>query len=161
VIRVEPGRPTLLRASDATFEGFAVKGSRLVVRDGVITGWMTEDQRANWVIDCSASGRYKVRMQLRCGTLYAGSTFALGAGERVLQGTVQGRDARGPERRNGSPPGGVLYWQDVGALDLRAGRTKLSLAATYMPYGYVFADVRALELHPTEDGTHHLSAGLE
>jgi alpha-L-fucosidase len=147
-IPLHPHEPTLLRATDAVPEGFGVKGARLQVEDEAITRWTAEEQRAVWVVRSEASRDYRVRIWLRCAELYAGSTFSIRAVDQQPTGTVEGHDAPDQDEVPRSPPGGVFYWQDVGTIRLPAGETRLELAPTYMPYGYVFAEVKGLELGP-------------
>ena len=101
-----------------------------------------------WIVQNDTPRPVNVRIRLRCAKLYAGSTFWIVAGKQRLTGTVQGKNLADQECIPASPPGGALHWQHVGAILLPAGKTHVSLSPTRMPYGYIFAEVEAVELQP-------------
>jgi alpha-L-fucosidase len=136
-IRVNERGATTLTAADAASRGLGVKGAHLRLRDGVITGWQAPEQTAVWSVNAVHAGRYDVRIHFRCAPLYAGSTFTLQAGDERIEGVVEGHE---PETE--------FYRQEVGAIELPVGETRLVLAPVEMPYGYIFADVEAIELQP-------------
>lgn len=151
VISLAHKRPTVLSVADAEIAGRGVKGIRLRVQavdtntthqasrvGACINNWMTPDQSCVWRVESSRRRRYRVRVELRCAPLYAGSTFRIAGPIDAVEGVVP------PTPRDGQD----FQWLDLGILTLPAGQSKLALAPTYMPYGYIFAGVSAVCLTP-------------
>jgi len=140
-IALRPDAPNRLTAADAQLHGYGVKGSRLKLRapegggSPCITGWNDLGQSASWKVNSPAKRRYRVSVRLSCPAPYAGSQFAIIAAGQRLGGEVKT-----------TPSFDDFLLQKVEALSLPRGEYSLALRASYMPYGYIFANVQSIEL---------------
>jgi hypothetical protein len=132
-----------LQAADAQLHGYGVKGGRLALRsprDGgapCICGWGALEQYATWRVESPARRRYRVGVRLACPAPYAGSQFTIEADDEQAHGEVKATASFDDFRL-----------RQVGEMTLPKGESRVALKARYLPYGYIFADVRAIELRP-------------
>ena len=77
---------------------------------GILGGWTSEQDEAEWTIDVAQAGCYRVRLNFACESAAAGNHFELIAGVGRLTGQV--------------PATGTWYdqrEQDIGEIELRRG----------------------------------------
>jgi hypothetical protein len=72
-----------------------------------------------------------LRIELSCDKLYAGGICGATPGRSMVAGRVRGADGR------------AFRWYAARESPVPKGASKLVLDAVEMPYGWVFADVRA------------------
>ncbi len=129
-------------AEDARLRGRGVKGHCLRVAEtpagAHIEGWTALQQRVEWTIRASGPRRRVVRAELACPGLYAGSRYVVECGQARTIGEVRGTESFQH-----------WEWQELGTIELPAGKSVVRLRPLHMPYGYIFANVRAVELSPT------------
>ncbi len=136
---VEPGTTKKLPARDARLLGRGVKGKTLRLRETeagqCITSWSALEQRAIWSLNAQERVYCQVRVELSCPMIYSGSRFRIECGENRLEGVVKGTESFED-----------FEFQDIGELEIPEGESKLSMRPLNMPYGYLFADVKGIEL---------------
>ncbi len=142
VYEVRPDTFLALPAEGAVREGFGPKGSLLGLQAldqgaACLWPWSSPEQKARWQLRGPGSVRCEVMVELACPAPYEGSTFAVRVAGQTLQGTVP-------------TTGGFRDFTKVrlGAVDLPAGRSTLTLAPTRLNYGYIFAAVKQVVLTP-------------
>ena len=146
-LALRPDVTNRLMAADARLRGFGVKGSRLRLRvpaksaQPCITGWNDKNQVATWKVSCLQAGRYVVSVRLSCPAPYAGSRFLIQTGRERISGKVKA-----------TPSFDDFRLHKVGMLRLTKGQCAISLRPTFMPYGYIFADLHSIELRPERAG---------
>jgi len=146
VITVDAENPTTLAAETARVDGRGPKGTRLRLtpssdRPGApacLSDWKAPEQRAIWTGACARSGRYEVSVSVRCSRQRAGSSYVVRSAGQAIEGTVR------------ATPHGAFRRQRVGVLHLKSGRLQVTLQATRLTWGYVFADIRDLRLKPLD-----------
>jgi alpha-L-fucosidase len=148
-VRLQQGRLSFLSAAEAQLHGFGVKGTRLRLRTSMleggahrearpcISGWSALEQFATWKVSSPRRQQYRVAIRLSCPEPYAGSKFAIEVRGSRLLGHV--RTTRSFDDFDTQP---------IGTITLPKGTSAVSLKATYLPYGYVFADIQGIELKP-------------
>lgn len=136
---LEPGPPIRLPARDARLLGRGVKGKTLRLRETeaeqCITFWRALEQRAVWSLNARERMHCQVRVELSCPTTYSGSRFMIKCGENRLEGVVRGTESFDD-----------FEFQEIGELLIPEGESRLTMRPLNMPYGYLFADVRGIEL---------------
>ncbi|MHB8954160.1 MAG: neutral/alkaline non-lysosomal ceramidase N-terminal domain-containing protein [Pirellulaceae bacterium] len=113
-----------------------VRGPTLkLATDAGILGWWTSDEdEAEWTIDVTQSGRYRVRLNFACDLAVAGNHFQLVIGESRITGQV--------------PATGTWFDQrelDFGEIDLGEGLQCVTLRSAGPIHGALF-DLRAVTL---------------
>ncbi|MFH0797499.1 MAG: alpha-L-fucosidase [Candidatus Omnitrophota bacterium] len=142
-----PGK-VRLTAGAACLSGRWVKGSSLEVRQIAaedaqtgkdknlcISRWYGLEQTADWHLECFQPGKYRVFIILSCPKIYAGSKFIIEVDSQKIKGVVPDTNSFDHFQR-----------REVGRVTLGKGRLRLRLKPTFMPYGYIFADVARIEL---------------
>ena len=143
-----------LTAADATQRGRSVKGGTLKRRpvggteggEACVTDWAAPEQSVVWKVEAERRCRVRVRAILACPAPYEGSTFTVRAAEQAVDGAVKATKSFDDFRRH-----------DLGTIALPKGASTVTLKATHLAYGYLFADVKGLELRPVA-GTKSQSA---
>lgn len=133
------GGTNRLRARDALLTGRGVKGHRLRLRgtsgDDCISGWRALEQAAVWKVKSGRENRYRVSIEYSCPEPYAGSTYTLNCRGNQLQGEIRPTESFDH-----------FGTDELGSLTVPRGSSDIVLRPEHMPYAYIFADVRALEL---------------
>jgi len=147
-VALRAGALNRLRAADAQLHGYGVKGHRLHLRTPeagatapCISGWGALEQFATWSVHSPAKRRYRVSVRLACPDPYAGSRYAVESAGGRVEGEVKATRSFDDFRL-----------QSLGTLALPRGASKVTLKALHLPYGYIFADVQAVELRPAPHG---------
>lgn len=141
--RVTGDAATTLRAEDAEFEGFGVKGCRLRVRRNeqtgrsFITGWMVRDHAAHWNLESTSPGLYAVSVFLGAPETHAGA---------VLKVVLGGQELTAIAPNTGSLD--AVEEVKMGSLRLPAGRSRLTLRSHELKWGYLLPDIEKVVLTP-------------
>jgi alpha-L-fucosidase len=135
----------------AEFKAYGAEGRQAV------TQWRAYQQQAIWHVETQGALRARVRLCVRVPELMAGSRFEIRCGTNVLQGQLPGQPM--PTEWTPTPPDWFrgfhflpFAWEDVGELDLPAGRSDIVMNPTWIPYGNIFCDVLGMEICPISVG---------
>jgi alpha-L-fucosidase len=148
LIQTQGRRKVRLTADSAHLQGMSVKGFRLKVSDitdaqgkvrRCITNWWGPEHAAMWRVSAPGRQRCRVSVVLACTSQFAGSRFMVRFPGQRLYDVVRGSENDQTFAR-----------QTLGEAPLRRGINYVTLKPTWMNYGYIFANVEAVELEMVE-----------
>ena len=147
---VNTNKPTVLGVANARPSGLGVKGAPLRIGDRPNTGrrtptalsqvtssWAAYEQKLTWTVEAPQAMSCDVGILLACPRPFHGATFVVRTRGQKVTGTVRATHSFRTYR-----------WQAIDELRLHKGMNRITLYPTYMPYGYIFANVVAVKLTP-------------
>jgi alpha-L-fucosidase len=144
VVEVASDSTTSLAPEQAELEGLGVKGARLRVLEdesgSFISHWMVPEHAAHWNVSCRSAVRCAVTVRARC------HEPGLGGAEIAVGVDGDGQRLRATVEDIGDPP----EWQDLelGEIDLPGGDSRVTLRPHKLLWGYLLAEIGAIELRP-------------
>jgi len=126
--------PVTLQGHHVNFHGQVKFASRGFAHDW-ITNWTRTEDFIDWDIDVVHGGRYEVSVNYRCPKADAGSKIKVSVGAASVDSTVPAAELAQ----------GAWAKHRIGTLELKPGRTRLSIRALTKP-GKIVLDLASVEL---------------
>ena len=121
-----------------------------------IINWRWEEESTVWYVETDRPVSVRVRACVRCPKIVAGSSYVVRAAGQKVEAKIQGN---GPLENRVQMDWYKGYWrlpfvwEEVGLINLPAGRTRIEMQPTNIIWSCNFADVMGLELIPVEMNT--------
>jgi hypothetical protein len=122
-----------------------------------IINWRWEEESTVWLVETDRPLSVRVRACMRCPKIVAGSSYVVRAAGQKVEAKVKGN---GPLENRVQMDWYKGYWrlpfvwEEVGLINLPAGRTRIEMQPTNIIWSCNFADVMGLDLTPVGMDTH-------